>query len=167
MKKKLTILCALLMMVTSFASVFADEESGQEIEETDYIVETAKSVDVKLYAEITSSYSVKIPKEFDVKETETNLTIYAKGDITANERLSITYQKEGVALSESVTNEGDEHADVPLTLSGDAANFKWNQIDKEYEQNSFLTINIKHSKLAAGYWSTNLPITIALNTVSE
>lgn len=163
MKKSLTILCALLMMVTSFASVFADETPGDQ----EFIVSTPQDVNVKLYAQVASSYSVKIPKEFDVTATNTSLVIYAKGDITANERLSISYTNSNIALSETATNTADKHADVPLTLTGDAVNLKWNQIDKDYLQNSNLSINIQHAALTAGYWSTNLPITIALNTVSE
>ena len=158
MKKSLTILCTLLMMVTSTATMFA--------EENDIVVEENKTVDVKLYAEVTSTYSVLIPKEFNVKETETNLVIYAKGDITANERLAISYKNQDVALSETATNADDKHPDVPLTLSGDAASFSWDQIKDDYLQNSSLTINIKHAALKAGYWSTNLPITIALNTIT-
>ena len=158
MKKSLTILCTLLMMITSTATMFADENN--------IVVEENKTVDVELYAEVTSTYSVKIPKKFDVKETETNLVIYAKGDITANERLAISYKNQDVALSETAKSADDKHPDVPLTLTGDAVSFSWDQIRNDYPQNSSLTINIKHAALKAGYWSTNLPITIALNTIT-
>ena len=163
MKKILTILCAGLLM-TSPLAILA-EGPAEQVDETNNYVTEDSDANVKLYAEVTSTYSVKIPKEFDVTLTETNLKIYAKGDISADEKLSISYQKDDVALKE-VSDSATKHDDVALTLTGDNVDLLWNQLLGDYEENPNLTINIKHAVLAAGYWETNLPITIALTAIA-
>lgn len=123
----------------------------------------SKEVNVQLYANVTSTYSVKIPAQFDVTPVTTTLKVFAKGDISADEKLSITYQNTGVKLHETGTSE-TKHPDIDLTLTGEAANLAWNQIDKtSYGENAHLQITITHDVIAAGYWTTDLPITIALN----
>lgn len=156
MKKYLTILLTVLMFFTSSATMFADEVEVTQNSEN-------KEVNVQLYADVTSTYSVKIPAKFDVKPVSTTLNIFAKGDISADETLSITYKNSDVALKETGTSQ-TKHPDVPLTLTGEAASLSWNQIDKaEYGNNAHLAITITHDVIAAGYWTTDLPITIALN----
>ena len=151
MKKFLTTLTASSLLLAMPMNVLAED---QEITED-------CTQNIKLTANATSSYSVKLPQVFDVTNLSTTLTIYAKGDIAADETLDISYASENIALKDTVT--ANPHEDIPLSFEGDGVSLTWDDIDDDYDKNTSMTITITHGALTSGSWEAQLPITIALS----
>ena len=155
MKKLFTILCAAALLLAAPMTVFAEDVEVHE----------PGTTNVQLTASATSTYSVKIPQVVDVTALSTTLTVYAKGDIAANEQLSISYNGAGLQLVDQ-TN-GSNKANIDLSFAGDAALLNWDDIDDpEYINNDSMVVTITHAAISSGVWSATLPIVIALNTIT-
>jgi len=156
MKKLTTLLLALMMLLALPVSVFADEDNYDLGKDDD-------DVSVELYASGTSTYSVYFPKKLDVSSGNVTLTIKAKGDITPDELLNISFAKEDIVLEDQAEDD-NKRDDIPLTIEGDFGAFEWDDIaDADYANNQSVSVAISHSGILAGSWKTTLPITISLD----
>lgn len=157
MKKILTVLCSVGLLMAMPVNVFADE----------YEVKADGTKNVDLVANATSSYTVKIPKQVDVSDGDEDLTILAKGDIASDEKIAISYDDSNCALKDT-SEATTKQEDVALTISfvDDVCDFLFDDIKGDFANNSKVVINIKHGGIPAGSFAAVLPITIALTSLA-
>lgn len=160
MKKVLTVLCSMAVLLAFPANIFAEESNNND-------VTSDGTENVVLYAEATSSYTVRLPKKVNVSATESEITIQAKGDIASDEEILITYDDSSCALADQ-SGAATTQDDVALTFAFDEGidAFLFDGIKGDFAANSTVVINVTHDALPAGNWEATLPITIALTDLA-
>lgn len=145
-KAALVMICVSLFPLTAFA---------EDVEAT-----TNGTQNVELYANVVSSYTVKLPRKVDVKNNETSFEIEIKGDIAGDEKLTVTVP-ESASLLETAVN---SHNSIALTVANEKNVFTYSDLKSDYVSggDGSSTVSITHSTIPAGNWSVNLPIVIAL-----
>lgn len=153
MKKTLTALLLVSLMMILPANVFADEE--QEV--------SGNSANVTLYATKNSTYYVKLPVRVDVSAVSETFTVLAKGDIASSEELTIGYASGTYNLVDTVA----ESTKTPVALNVSVTNptFAYTDLGNTYGQNG-ATFTISHNALQAGAYECVLPVTISLDSAS-
>ena len=125
---------------------------------------------VKLYANIGSTYTVKLPKSVDITEPGTTFDYYLKGDLDGKSRIVVScpqtttireYNDGGVTLGES------GHPDVTASMTNSNTDgFGYDVINSDYDESLTSkakgTITIDHNGLPAGCWRGILNIKISL-----
>lgn len=149
MKKYLTILLAAAMMLVAPAGVFADEL--QELNEN------PTEGTIKLIANKTSSYTVKLPKVLDVSSDSTTFDIQAKGDVDGAMVLVVEKDTGDHALVDA----SGKNEDIALTIT-DGSGISGKVIEAEYVDTAKDSMTIEHAAITAGDWSYELPIVIRL-----
>jgi len=97
------------------------------------------------------TYSVKIPKSINVSDETTNMTFYVKGDIFADQKLNVIFDK-STTLSNGTSS-------VPVTITQDKESWSYGELSDAYLSSA---INITHRKLSAGIWNGHLTVRISL-----
>lgn len=156
MRKYLSLLLALLLSLSPTA-ISATDDYNEVTSDGDQTIE--------LYALVTSSYTVKLPKSVDVSTSGTTFTIEVKGDIAADEQISISF--DDCSLSETSVKTGDDaHEDIELTVSADVETFTFDLIEADtYAETGKATVTVTHDTIPAGDWSADLSVTISLNDI--
>lgn len=97
------------------------------------------------------SYSVKIPTSIDISNPNTTLTFYVKGDIYADQELSVVFDSTATI---SCANKNET-----AYISQDKSSWNYSQLTNTYNDSS---ISISHNDLSAGKWSGILNVVISL-----
>ena len=105
MKKILTIALSLLLMVIVPTGLFAEEVTVNSTTHN----ELTETGNVSLYANITSSYSVLVPKTVDVSNDEKTFSVFAKGDLDPTKQLQVNYQSGSYVLSNNAQEDAHEN----------------------------------------------------------
>lgn len=160
MKKVLTVLCSMALLLAFPANILADESNDND-------VTSDGTENVTLYAEATSSYTVRLPLRVNVADASSTITIQAKGDIASDEEILITYDDSSCVLQDQ-SGADTTQDDVTLTFEFDEDKdaFLFNEITGEFAANSTVVINVTHDAIPAGSWEATLPITIALTALA-
>ena len=119
---------------------------------------------VVLYSNVSSSYSVQLPKSVDVTNETTTFTIKAKGEIAGNQKIMVSIP-ESATLVETDENGTDlgagAHDDIALTLFFDkaASGFAYSDINPDDYNGAGATgtVTVTHTGVA-----NNLAISISL-----
>ena len=156
MKKILTIALSLLLMVIVPTGLFAEEVTVNSTTHN----ELTETGNVSLYANITSSYSVLVPKTVDVSNNEKTFSVFAKGDLDPTKQLQVNYQSGSYVLSNNA--QIDAHENVPLTISVSNNIFTVNDLSSVYNSDKYATFTISHGTLKAGAYTATLPIVISI-----
>lgn len=158
MKKILTVLLSVAMIMMAPAAIFADEI---QMEETS---KNATSGEIQLTATKASEYFIKLPKSLDVSDDETTFNIYARGDIDGAKEIVIEENKLNGQDNKIEDAAGLKDAKVlTVTCAGAIAA---NDLDKvSYDGAQGTSMTIKHSAIEAGTWAGKLHITIKLADV--
>ena len=156
MKKILTITLTLLLMLIVPTGLFADEVTVN----TNTQNELTETGNVSLYASITSTYSLLVPKTVEVSNNEKTFNVYAKGDLDPTKQLEVNYQSGTYALSN--TAQSDAHENVSLNISVANNTFTVTDLTGTYNSDKYTTFTISHASLKAGSYNATLPITISL-----
>lgn len=158
MKKILTVLLSIAMIIATPATLFADQI---EMVETN---KDATSGEILLSATKASEYYVKLPKALDVSEDETTFNIYARGDIDGSKEIVIEENKLNGQANKIEDAAGLKAAkELTVTCAGAIAA---NDLDPlSYDDAQGTTMTIEHDSIEAGTWSGKLHITIRLGDV--
>lgn len=142
--KKLTILLVTLLTLMLPVGIAAEE------------VEVNNDSNIDLYANIESSYMVKLPRSVDVSANSVDVVIKAKGDIAADKQLNIT-ATDSLQLADS-----KGRASVTVNVTKQGSPFLYDTLPAEYTDTAKVTFTLTHQTLAAGAYTGILPITISL-----
>lgn len=153
MKKILTALLTLAMMIATPASIFADTPTKTE---NDQEITTTQGT-VKLVASKVSSYTLMLPLEVDVSTSGTTANIYAKGDVDGNKKIVISENGTGHKLVDAANLKADVGVTVAFGSGIDGKDITANYSDSVKE-----TMTITHNGILAGSWSCDLPIVISV-----
>lgn len=151
MKKILTTVLVSMMALMIPSGIFADTAYN----------EVDSDSNVKLYANVDSTYTVKFPQEVDVTAKSTDIFVQAKGNISSDKKIS-------VALASSANLEDQSQAtkkrdSIALTVTNNTHDFAYSDLKADYDNTVAFTANVAHTNdIPAGSWSVNLPVTIAL-----
>ena len=151
---KITALMALLTLVFLPLSVLGEDQE----------VTGDGSADVKLYAKLESTYTVKLPKSVDITTSGTTFDYLVKGEIASNETLVVSIPG-SCTIHETDSAGVDLEAgrpDITVTLvNSDTDGFGYSELPTEYGDAKG-TVTVTHSGIPAGYWQGDLGITIGL-----
>ena len=149
MKKILSVLFVSLLCLCMPSAIFADED--EEI--------SGDNATVTLIASKASAYTLRLPRTVDVSLNSKSFDVYAKGDIWADKKLDVTVSAGDHKLSDVVSG---GKADVAIDVNVANGSFASNELSADYT-NRKATFTVTHADLAAGNYSCELPLTIALN----
>ncbi len=155
MKKILTALFVTLLMICMPANLFADQNDNEV---------TGDEASVELYALVASQYTVKLPLRVDVAATSTTFNVYAKGSIAADKQLDVTCGNGTHALADVTTGSSRSAA---LTINVSGGTFAANALEANYSDSIKSVFTVTHAALAAGNYSYELPVVIALNSAQS
>ena len=158
MKKIVTVLLAAAMCIVAPAAIFADEFNQYEPVEG----KTDSEGSVELKAEITSTYTVKLPKVVDVKADSTDVVIQAKGDVDGSKKIVFSQKN---AANDKLADESGKNTAEDLTITF-GTGIAGSSIKADYASDVKETMNITHAKLKAGSWKYTLPLLIKLEDIT-
>ncbi|MBQ9424520.1 MAG: hypothetical protein IJU42_01080 [Erysipelotrichaceae bacterium] len=153
MKKILTLLFVSMLMIAMPSTVFADQNDNEV---------TGESATVELYAAVASQYTVKLPLRVDVSATSTTFNVFAKGSIAADKQLSVSVGSGTHTLADTINGSNRSYA---LTLNVSGGTFAADTLEANYSDSIKSVFTVTHAALAAGNYSYNLPIVIALENI--
>lgn len=158
MKKLMTAVLAACMIISIPSTIFADEvQDVPQVVDQDSQEETS----VKLYAEVGSTYAVRLPEKVDVETSPKGFDVEAKGDISSTEKLSVSFP-ETATLADTNTG-ANKKDDIELTISNNSHDFAYDDLKADYDTDVKFTVSVSHeSDITAGIWEVDLPVTIAL-----
>lgn len=151
MKKILTVLFVSLMALCMPANIFAEEGTNEV---------SGEEASVELYATIASQYTVKLPARVDVSPVNKTFNVFAKGSIAADKKLDITVGQGTHTLHDLTAG---SNRDVALNITVSDGSFAADILPENYEDQIKSIFTVTHAALAAGNYSYQLPIVIALN----
>ena len=157
MKKLLTILLSMAMIVAAPTCIFADENPVLEEQEI-----ATDSAEIALTATKASSYTVKLPKTLDVSKDETTFAILAQGDVDGAYELAF---EETNAGSNKISDASGRASALTLTVTVGSA-IHGEDIGATYNSQKGSSVTIKHSAIVAGSWAGILPILIKLQKIT-
>lgn len=151
MKKIMITFLTSMMLFASANAVFAEETE----------TETDKDTTVQLYAEVTSTYTVKLPKKVDVTNKSVSFDVQAKGSISSDEKISVAFDQTAQLKDNNDTN---GRSSIALTISNYAHDFLYSVLEvATYGNDAKFSVGVTHDNdIPAGSWSVDLPVTIAL-----
>lgn len=156
MKKLLTTLLAMAMIIATPACIFADEDPVKELQETEQA-----SANITLTATKASSYKVKLPKTLDVSKSTTTFAIQAQGDVDGEYELAFEETNAGTNVLSDVSGRVN-----PLTLTVEVGNaIAGKDIAAAYNAEKASSMTITHTGISAGTWAGTLPILIKLQKI--
>lgn len=158
MKKLMTAVLAACMVIAIPSTIFADEvQDVPQVVDQDSQEETS----VKLYAEVGSTYAVRLPEKVDVETSPKGFDVEAKGDISSTEKLSVSFPETATLVD---TNTGaSKKDDIDLTISNNSHDFAYDDLKDDYDENVKFTVSVSHDDaVTAGTWEVDLPVTITL-----
>lgn len=151
MKKKIFI-----TLCTIFMAILPQTISADEIEQADL-----KNQDVRLFANIASTYTVKLPSEVDVTNLNTSFKIAFKGNISSNEQISVSMPEHVNLVDDKKFTTGHDLIDIAVSV--DKNDFIYSDLEEKlYIEDAEATVSLAHATIPAGNWSVTLPITIGL-----
>jgi len=152
MKKTLITLLIICLAAVIPNGVFADE----------YDQDDDASQSVELYAEVSSTYTVKLPQNVDVTNEEVTFDVQALGDITSAKKLNVAFDASASLVDQS--GKSSKREAIALTIENGTNNFTFNELGAEYSDDVKATVTVKHTgvTIPAGTWSVDLPVTISL-----
>jgi len=145
MKKIATLLFVSLLLVVLPANIFAED---QEVNTDTTVTLTAAKV---------STYTVKLPRSFDVSNNSSSFDVFVKGDISSDKELTITCTQNH-SMADVVTG---SNRTVALTVAVSNGTFGYSELPAAYS-NVKASITISHDTIPAGSYSYNLPVAISL-----
>lgn len=157
MKKLLTILLSMAMIVAAPTCIFA--EGSPVIEEQEV---NSESAEITLQATKASSYTVKLPKTLDVSKDETTFAILAQGDVDGAYELAF---EETNAGTNTISDASGRASALTLTVTVSGA-IHGKDIGATYNSQKGSSVTIKHSAITAGSWAGTLPILIKLQKIT-
>lgn len=158
MKKLLTVLLSIAMIIAVPANIFA-QESNPVVEEQEI---SKDSAEITLTASKASSYKVKLPKILDVSGNETTFAILAQGDVDGAYELAF---EETNAGTNKISDASGRANDLTLTVTVGSA-IPGGDIGATYNDQKGSSMTIKHAAISAGTWSGTLPILIKLQKIT-
>ena len=154
MKKIFTIALAFSLMLLMPGAIFAEENNEQEIT-------SAGSENVELYAEVDSTYTVRLPQKVDVTNKTKTFDVDAYGNISSQKKVSVVFNTSAQLLDKNTSNNKREA--ISLTISNNSHDFTFDQLEDDYCDDVKFTVTVTHSEdIPAGSWSVNLPVVISL-----
>ena len=131
---------------------------ADQTEDTENEINHDGSSVTEVFAKITSSYSVLLPKKIDVSGIRQQYTVKCRGDISSDEKLSVV-PTETVTLSDQ-SGAGKLKSDVVANVSQTKETWNYNELDRaEYASAQGM---IFANGLTAGNWSGPLSFTISV-----
>ena len=121
----------------------------------------SQNASVQVFANIPSTYAVTLPKRVDIGSVD-SFEIYAKGDITENETLTIDVPDTSILSEEGGVI---AHDDITLYYETSKSSFAYTDLGSEYQSmngNNVSSVYIDHDPIPAGHWRSQVPITISL-----
>ena len=121
----------------------------------------SQNASVQVFANIPSTYAVTLPKRVDIGSVD-SFEIYAKGDITENETLTIDVPDTSILSEEGGVI---AHDDITLYYETSKSSFAYTDLGSEYQSmngNDVSSVYIDHDPIPAGHWRSQVPITISL-----
>ncbi|MBQ3295896.1 MAG: hypothetical protein IJH00_05415 [Erysipelotrichaceae bacterium] len=96
------------------------------------------------------SYTVKLPKTVNVINENTIMDFYVKGDIYADQTLSIVFADTYISCNDR---------SIPVTVSQSKNSWTCSELNEDYMRSS---VSISHTKLSAGTWFGYMNVAISL-----
>ncbi len=155
MKKILTFLFFSILVFCFPVNVFAEEETTEV---------SGSQGTVELYANIASAYSVLLPKKVDIRGDSTDFHVYAKGSIALNKKLDVAFDNSSQHTLEDKIPGSSRSYELHIAVTD--GSFAADRLGSTYQNDLKATFTITHDPLKAGNYSYDLPILIALNSVS-
>jgi len=97
------------------------------------------------------SYTVKIPRIVNVTNENTTMNFYVKGDIYADQKLSVIF--------DSTTTLSSGNKTIPVNIVQTKNSWLCLELTDSFQSSSIV---ISHNKLSAGTWSGQLNVSISL-----
>lgn len=156
---KLLVLSLVALMLVG-TPVFAEGEDPQ-----DYESNPTGNKQVQLYAEVSDTYTVQLPKKVNVTTSGQTFSVKAKGDIAADKKITISMPQNPELVDQSAT--GEKKANVQLTLTNYAFDFVDSEINSaDYDGSGATeTVTVTHGGITAGSWSVDMNVTIGLSDI--
>ena len=149
MKKFLTALIATAVVLGIPSAVYAEEQ------------ETDENTTVRLYANVESSYTVRLPEEVDVEDLSTDFTVEALGDISSAEKISVAFDSSATLTDQNPSD--DKRDGIALTVTNGTFDFTYDVLSDEYTDAAAQTVTVSHEEtIPAGIWEVSLPVSISL-----
>lgn len=137
-RRRLIIILSLLINILLITNISAQDISSDS------------SISISLYHNEPSSFSILVPKVFDVSADDSILTYYVKGDIKANQNLTVIF---------SASDISNTYENIPISVTQDKSSWTFSQLSENY---TAYQIHITHTHLKAGRYSGNLCVDISL-----
>lgn len=162
MKKILTVLLSLSILIAMPAQIFAEENPIETVE----TLANATEGEIILTASKASEYFIKLPKTLDISNNSTTFNIYARGDIDGSMEI-VFEEKKNNGNDNKLVDDAGLKDDKVLTVTCSGAISADDLNPNNYEGAEGTTMTVSHDAIEAGSWSGTLPISIRLSSVTK
>ena len=163
MKKLLTAILATCMLLAMPSAIFADTTDDDT---QTYDKSTAEQKKVRLYADVDSTYTVRLPQQVNVKEKSKDFDVDAKGNISSTKKVSVAFDGSASLVDTNTSDKKKES--ISLTITNNTHDFLFDDLlADDYNDTAKFTVNVAHDdEIPAGTWEVYLPVTISLASIS-